>query len=98
MYAMASEDMDSLTFATPRLVRQLMTPASQKLPVTEYDYRQARAPVSAHVSSGIAACPVGSCSVLGLRAWDFRMLRCGALSQPWMEHDCGLMVPRDGQV
>lgn len=40
VYAMASEDMDSLTFATPRLTRNLLTPASAKLPVTEYDYSQ----------------------------------------------------------
>lgn len=37
-YAMSSEDMDSLTFATPRLLRNLMAPASAKLPVTEYEY------------------------------------------------------------
>ncbi len=43
VYAMASEDMDSLTFATPRLTRQLMAPSSQKVPVTEYDYDQASA-------------------------------------------------------
>ena len=42
VYAMASEDMDSLTFATPRLVRQLMSPASSGLPVTEYNYPEAR--------------------------------------------------------
>ena len=35
---MASEDMDSLTFATPRLIRNLMKPASQELPVTEYEH------------------------------------------------------------
>ena len=38
VYAMASEDMDSLTFATPRLTRNLLSPASAKLPVTEYEY------------------------------------------------------------
>lgn len=38
VYAMASEDMDSLTFATPRLTRNLMAPATQKVPVHEYDY------------------------------------------------------------
>jgi len=35
---MASEDMDSLTFGAPRVLRQLMAPASLKLPVQEYDY------------------------------------------------------------
>ena len=38
VYAMASEDMDSLTFATPRLTRNLLSPASAKMPVTEYEY------------------------------------------------------------
>jgi XPG I-region len=38
VYAMASEDMDSLTFATPRLTRNLLSPASAKQPVTEYEY------------------------------------------------------------
>lgn len=42
VYAMASEDMDSLTFATPRLTRNLLSPASAKLPVTEYDYDKVR--------------------------------------------------------
>ena len=30
--------MDSLTFGAPRVLRNLMTPASAKLPVQEYDY------------------------------------------------------------
>ena len=42
VYAMASEDMDSLTFATPRLARNLMKPASANMPVTEYDYDKVR--------------------------------------------------------
>ena len=45
VYAMASEDMDSLTFATPRLTRNLMKPATANMPVTEYDYDKARATV-----------------------------------------------------
>jgi flap endonuclease-1 len=38
VYAISTEDMDSLTFGTPRLVRHLMAPASQKVAVTEFDY------------------------------------------------------------
>ena len=34
----ATEDMDALTFGTPRLIRNLMAPASAKITVTEYDY------------------------------------------------------------
>lgn len=40
VYAIATEDMDSLTFGTPRLVRHLMAPASQKVAVTEFDYNK----------------------------------------------------------
>lgn len=38
VYGIASEDMDSLTFATPKLVRNLMKPQTQNLPINEYDY------------------------------------------------------------
>ena len=40
VYAISTEDMDSLTFASPRLIRHLMAPASQKLAIMEYDYAQ----------------------------------------------------------
>jgi flap endonuclease-1 len=36
-YATATEDMDALTFGTPRVVRNLMTPATAKKDPTEYD-------------------------------------------------------------
>ena len=42
MYGTASEDMDSLTFATPKLIRNLMKPGSQAVPINEYDYDKAR--------------------------------------------------------
>lgn len=38
VYGIASEDMDSLTFATPRLIRNLMKPQTQNVPINEYDY------------------------------------------------------------
>jgi flap endonuclease-1 len=38
VYGISTEDMDSLTFATPRLIRHLMAPASQKQAVTEFHY------------------------------------------------------------
>ena len=43
VYAMASEDMDSLTFGTPRLTRNLMKPANAKVAVNEYEYQKVRA-------------------------------------------------------
>lgn len=38
VYGIATEDMDSLTFGCPRLVRHLMAPASQKVSIMEFDY------------------------------------------------------------
>lgn len=37
VYAVASEDMDSLTFGAPRFLRHLMEPASRKMAVMEFD-------------------------------------------------------------
>jgi len=38
VYAISTEDMDSLTFGTPLLLRHLMAPAAQKVAVTEFDH------------------------------------------------------------
>lgn len=37
VFAVASEDMDSLTFGAPRFLRHLMDPSSKKIPVMEFD-------------------------------------------------------------
>ncbi|OAY62572.1 Flap endonuclease 1-A [Ananas comosus] len=37
VYAVASEDMDSLTFGAPRFLRHLMDPSSKKIPVMEFE-------------------------------------------------------------
>ena len=42
VWAISTEDMDALTFATPRLVRNMMAAVSQKLPINEYEYDKAR--------------------------------------------------------
>eukprot|EP00218_Dolichomastix_sp_CCMP3274_P001498 CAMPEP_0170158780 /NCGR_PEP_ID=MMETSP0033_2-20121228/69098_1 /TAXON_ID=195969 /ORGANISM="Dolichomastix tenuilepis, Strain CCMP3274" /LENGTH=359 /DNA_ID=CAMNT_0010396235 /DNA_START=39 /DNA_END=1118 /DNA_ORIENTATION=+ len=38
VYAVGSEDMDTLTFGAPKLARNLMAPSSQGRPILEYDY------------------------------------------------------------
>jgi len=38
VYAAATEDMDTLTFASPKLARHLMKPASADSPIMEFDY------------------------------------------------------------
>jgi len=40
VYAAASEDMDTLCFACPKLARNLMSPASQGKPILEFDYEK----------------------------------------------------------
>lgn len=42
VYAVASEDMDSLTFGAPRFLRHLMEPASRKMAVMEFDMHKVR--------------------------------------------------------
>lgn len=37
VYAVASEDMDSLTFGAPRFLRHLMDPSSKNIPVMEFE-------------------------------------------------------------
>lgn len=37
VYGVATEDMDSLTFGAPRLIRHLMAPGSQNVPIQEFD-------------------------------------------------------------
>lgn len=42
VYAVASEDMDSLTFGAPRFLRHLMDPSSKKVPVMEFEISKVR--------------------------------------------------------
>jgi flap endonuclease-1 len=44
VYAVASEDMDSLTFGAPKFLRHLMDPSSKKIPVMEFDVAKVRYP------------------------------------------------------
>ena len=56
VYGTASEDMDSLTFATPKLIRNLMKPATQTVPINEYDYDKARLPGAAPAAGTCVHC------------------------------------------
>ncbi len=41
MYAVATEDMDAMTFGCPRLLRHLMSPASSQQDVAEFELAKA---------------------------------------------------------
>jgi len=40
VYGAASEDMDTLTFGTPRLIRKMFATAESKIPVLEFDHKK----------------------------------------------------------
>ena len=64
-YAMSSEDMDSLTFGAPRVLRNLMTPASAKLPVQEYDYSKVLSELGLTEDQFVDLCILCGCDYAG---------------------------------
>jgi len=62
---MSSEDMDSLTFGAPRVLRNLMTPASAKLPVQEYDYAKVLEELALTEDQFVDLCILCGCDYAG---------------------------------
>lgn len=62
---MSSEDMDSLTFGAPRVLRNLMTPASAKLPVQEYDYAKVLEELGISADQFVDLCILCGCDYAG---------------------------------
>ena len=62
---MSSEDMDSLTFGAPRVLRNLMTPASAKLPVQEYDYAKVLEELGLTADQFVDLCILCGCDYAG---------------------------------
>ena len=60
VYAAASEDMDTLCFACPKLARNLMSPASQGKPILEFDYE--KDPHRARYDVGSSSSTCASCA------------------------------------
>ncbi|GHP07756.1 elongation of fatty acids protein 2 [Pycnococcus provasolii] len=63
-FAVATEDMDSLTFGAPKLVRNLMTPASSKLPIHEYEYEKILSELELTPDQFIDVCILCGCDYL----------------------------------
>lgn len=40
VYGVATDDMDALTFGTPKLIRHLLAPGANKLTIDEFDFPQ----------------------------------------------------------
>ncbi|BDA49648.1 Flap endonuclease 1 [Coccomyxa sp. Obi] len=65
VYGIASEDMDSLTFATPKLIRNLMKPQTQNVPINEYDYDKVLAGLNLTSDQFIDLCILCGCDYCG---------------------------------
>ncbi|XP_065034486.1 flap endonuclease 1-A-like isoform X3 [Musa acuminata AAA Group] len=61
VYAVASEDMDSLTFGAPRLVRHLMYPSSRKIPVMEFEVSKILEELKLSMDQFIDLCILSGC-------------------------------------
>jgi flap endonuclease-1 len=40
VYGVATDDMDALTFGTPKLIRHLLAPGANKLTIDEFDFSE----------------------------------------------------------
>lgn len=61
VYAVASEDMDSLTFGAPRFLRHLMDPSSKKIPVMEFDIAKVLEELELTMDQFIDLCILSGC-------------------------------------
>lgn len=61
VWAVATEDMDTLTFAAPRVARNLMAPKSAEKPVLEFDYEKVLAGLELTADQFIDLCILCGC-------------------------------------
>ncbi|KAJ7977790.1 Flap endonuclease 1 [Quillaja saponaria] len=61
VYAVASEDMDSLTFGAPRFLRHLMDPSSRKIPVMEFEVAKVLEELNLTMDQFIDLCILSGC-------------------------------------
>ncbi|KAK4782606.1 hypothetical protein SAY86_016708 [Trapa natans] len=61
VYAVASEDMDSLTFGAPRFLRHLMDPSSKKIPVMEFEVSKILEELNLDMDQFIDLCILSGC-------------------------------------
>ncbi|KAL9258692.1 Flap endonuclease 1-like protein [Drosera capensis] len=61
VYAVASEDMDSLTFGAPRFLRHLMDPSSKKIPVMEFEIEKILVGLELSMDQFIDLCILSGC-------------------------------------
>lgn len=89
-YGAASDDMDTLTFATPRMLRHLMAPASKQQDVLEYDRERVLEELGLTSDQFIDLCILLGCDYAGTirgrwRLPSFSLPRCWP---DWRESGC----------
>lgn len=65
VYAVASEDMDSLTFGASRFLRHLMGPSSKKVPVMEFEVAKILEELNLTMDQFIDLCILSGCDYCG---------------------------------
>eukprot|EP00197_Chlamydomonas_leiostraca_P009294 CAMPEP_0202882264 /NCGR_PEP_ID=MMETSP1391-20130828/37732_1 /ASSEMBLY_ACC=CAM_ASM_000867 /TAXON_ID=1034604 /ORGANISM="Chlamydomonas leiostraca, Strain SAG 11-49" /LENGTH=358 /DNA_ID=CAMNT_0049565087 /DNA_START=98 /DNA_END=1170 /DNA_ORIENTATION=- len=65
VYGVATEDMDALTFGTPRLIRHLMAPATSAQAITEFDHSKVLAGLGLTNAQFIDFCILCGCDYAG---------------------------------
>ncbi|KAG2440013.1 hypothetical protein HXX76_004130 [Chlamydomonas incerta] len=65
VYGLATEDMDALTFGAPRVIRHLMAPSSQNVPVQEFDREVALRELGLDDDQFIDLCILMGCDYCG---------------------------------
>ncbi|KAL7200244.1 hypothetical protein ACSBR1_032213 [Camellia fascicularis] len=84
VYAVASEDMDSLTFGAPRFLRHLMDPSSKKVPVMEFEVSKVLEELNLTMDQFIDLCILSGCDYCdSIRDSTFDMDMFGNLEGRW---------------
>ncbi|KAG6531811.1 hypothetical protein ZIOFF_005637 [Zingiber officinale] len=87
VYAVASEDMDSLTFGAPKFLRHLMDPSSKKIPVMEFEVSKVLEELELTMDQFIDLCILSGCDYCdsikveyGVSAATVPCLYCSSMS------------------
>lgn len=91
VYAIATEDMDALTFATPRLIRRLCAAQSAKLPIEEYEYDKVLEGLKLTADQFVDLCILCGCDYCG-SIKGHPLLACLLAPVPAATHQCCVCI------
>ncbi|XP_064997747.1 flap endonuclease 1-A-like isoform X1 [Musa acuminata AAA Group] len=82
VYAVASEDMDSLTFGAPKFLRHLMDPSSKKIPVMEFEVSKVLEELELSMDQFIDLCILSGCDYCDSIKVQYRAISGSVLEVP----------------